>query len=85
MPASAALPAGAEDLAERLRERLAIGEVLVTTSVELEVRRSARSLGRLLSALADGNPPGLVVDRHDHDGRHVQWRIERVDARGDRR
>ena len=85
IPGSAGLPAGAEDLAERLRERLAVGQVMVTTSVGLEVRRSARSLGRLLSGLADGDPPGLVVDRHDHDGRHVLWRIERVDARGDRR
>ena len=85
MPASAGLPAGADDLAERLRERLAVGEVLVTTSVGLEVRRSAGSLGASLRVLADGDPPGLVVDRHDHDGRYVHWRIERVDARGDRR
>ena len=85
MPASADLPASADGLAERLRERLVVGEVLVTTSVGLEVRRSARSLGRLLRTLADRDPPGLVVDRDGHDGRHVRWRIERVDARGDRR
>ena len=83
--ASAEPPASTEGLAERLRERLAVGEVLVTTSVGLEVRRSARSLGRSLRALSDRDPPGLVVDRDGHDGRHVRWRIERVDARSDRR
>ena len=85
MPASAELPASAEDLAERLRERLVAGEVLVTTSVELEVRCSAKSLGWLLGILADRDPVGLVVDRDSYDGSHVRWRIERVDARSDRR
>ena len=85
MPASASPPARTESLAERLRERLAVGEVLVTTSVGLEVRRSVRSLARSLGVLADRDPVGLVVDRDGHDGVHVRWRIERVDARGDRR
>ena len=85
MPPSAEVPASAEGLAEPLRERLAVGEDLVTTSVGLGVRRSASSLGTSLRILADGNPHGLVVNRDGHDGPHVRWRIERVDARGDRR
>jgi uncharacterized protein YdiU (UPF0061 family) len=72
-------------LAASLRERLAVGEELVTTSHALGQRtgRSPMSLSRSFVTLADTDPPGLVVTRAAaSDGRNaVQWRIEREDAR----
>jgi len=72
-------------LAEHLRERLAVGEVLHTRSDELRVRRSPESIGRSLAILANSEPAGLNVRRGCDEWYPIWWRIERVDARGDQR
>ena len=74
-----------EALAEHLRERLTVGEVLYARSAELRAGRSPASVGRSLSILADSEPAGLAVTRERDEWYPIRWRIRRVDARGDRR
>ena len=71
-------------LADHLRERLDVGEVLHTRSAELRAGRSAGSVGRSLAILADSERSGLDV-RREYGSSPILWRIERNDARGDRR
>jgi len=73
-----------EALADHLRERLTVGEVLHTRSAGLRVGLSPSSVGRSLGILADSEPSGLDV-RREYESPPILWRIERVDARGDRR
>ena len=72
-------------LADHLRERLDVGEVLHTRSVGLRAGRSPESVGRSFAILADSEPAGLDVTRERDEWHPIRWRIERVDARGDRR
>jgi len=73
-----------EALADHLRERLDVGEVLHTRSVQLRAGRSPESVGRSLAILADSEPSGLDV-RREYESAPILWQIEPVDARGDRR
>jgi hypothetical protein len=70
-------------LADHLRERLDVGEVLHTRSAQLRAGRSSESVGRSLAILADSEPAGLDV-RREYESSPILWRIERNDARGER-